>query len=118
MQYKVQMAELREALERERRDIDRQTRQRTDNLLDEVEALRAANEKMQARLYKRETEVRLLQQKIREEEKSKHDQIEFSQTLCNVRFGEYVFQNGFYGGGFFICIMLMNLDYLVSVMMI
>lgn len=84
MQNKVKIAELKETIERERRELERQNRQNTDSLMEQIERLREENDEMKSKMYKRETQIRLLQQKIREEEQTKHDQIEFSQTLCNV----------------------------------
>ena len=86
MKNQIKLADIKEEYIKENRMLEHNYNGKISKMTSHVEILKQQNEELLVKVYKRENEVRLLQQKIREEEKNKEAQIEFSNTLCNVRF--------------------------------
>ena len=86
MTYKLKLEDQRNLFEKQRRELERKFKIEERNLKEELEALRRQNNELKGNFYRQENHIRLLQQKVREEEKNKQTQVEFSNTLCNVIF--------------------------------
>jgi molybdopterin-biosynthesis enzyme MoeA-like protein len=85
MTFKLKLEDQRNHFEKQRRELERKHKIEERNLREELENIKRENNALKADFYRQENHVRLLQQKIREEEKNKQTQVEFSNTLCNVR---------------------------------
>lgn len=84
MTFKLKSEEQKSRFDKEKREMERKHRAEVKNLKEEMETLRRKNNGFETDFYRMENHVRLLQQKIREDETSKQTQVEFSNTLCNV----------------------------------
>lgn len=84
MSYKLKMDDQEVQFEKRRRELERMHRIEERKMKEELENLRRENLDLKTNFYRQENHIRLLQQKVREEEKNKQTQVEFSNTLCNV----------------------------------
>jgi hypothetical protein len=84
MSYKLKIDDQRNQFEKQQRELERFHKTEERKLKTELENLRRENLDLKTNFYRQENHIRLLQQKVKEEEKNKQTQVEFSNTLCNV----------------------------------
>ena len=86
MTFKLKLEDQKSVFDRQRRELERKHQIEGKQMKEELEAIRRENNALKTDFYRQENHDRLLEQKIRQEEKNKQTQVEFSNTLCNVSF--------------------------------